>query len=178
MGFLLRTMLMWALTWVQGWKLLTQWSWKINFAESTSSELQPTEGEVRRSQQILSTSCSSVDHGREPCPVSSEAASQEGTWDYSAWIRVYALFLEEKLECFRVLKYDIETDGPDEVEISSATPKWSCFEFDVFISFRGEETRKGFTSHMFKELECHGVATFIDIVGLKKGEKSAICSST
>ncbi|KAF3788300.1 hypothetical protein EJ110_NYTH21187 [Nymphaea thermarum] len=72
-------MLMWALTWVQGWKLLAQWSWKINFAESTSSDLQPTEeGLVRRSQQIFSTSCSSVDHGREPCPVSSEAASQEG----------------------------------------------------------------------------------------------------
>lgn len=31
-------------------------------------------------------------------------------WDYSAWVRTYALFLEERLECFRVLKYDIETE--------------------------------------------------------------------
>ncbi|XP_059637520.1 putative clathrin assembly protein At5g57200 isoform X2 [Cornus florida] len=31
-------------------------------------------------------------------------------WDCSAWVRTYALFLEERLECFRVLKYDIETD--------------------------------------------------------------------
>uniref|UniRef100_A0ACD5Z633 Uncharacterized protein n=1 Tax=Avena sativa TaxID=4498 RepID=A0ACD5Z633_AVESA len=30
-------------------------------------------------------------------------------WDCSAWVRTYALFLEERLECFRVLKYDIET---------------------------------------------------------------------
>lgn len=33
-------------------------------------------------------------------------------WDYSAWVRTYALFLEERLECFRVLKYDVETDRP------------------------------------------------------------------
>ncbi|KAH1232122.1 hypothetical protein AAZX31_09G057400 [Glycine max] len=31
-------------------------------------------------------------------------------WDCSAWVRVYALFLEERLECFRVLKYDIESE--------------------------------------------------------------------
>lgn len=31
-------------------------------------------------------------------------------WDYSAWIRSYALYLEEKLECFRVLKYDVEAE--------------------------------------------------------------------
>ncbi|XP_057731962.1 putative clathrin assembly protein At5g57200 [Arachis stenosperma] len=31
-------------------------------------------------------------------------------WDCSAWVRTYALFLEERLECYRVLKYDIESD--------------------------------------------------------------------
>ncbi|KAI9082099.1 hypothetical protein K1719_035839 [Acacia pycnantha] len=31
-------------------------------------------------------------------------------WDCSAWVRTYALFLEEKLECFRMLKYDIEAE--------------------------------------------------------------------
>lgn len=33
-------------------------------------------------------------------------------WDYSAWVRAYALFLEERLECLRVLKYDVETERP------------------------------------------------------------------
>ena len=33
-------------------------------------------------------------------------------WDYSAWVRTYALYLEERLECFRVLKYDVESDPP------------------------------------------------------------------
>ncbi|KAL9255139.1 putative clathrin assembly protein [Drosera capensis] len=33
-------------------------------------------------------------------------------WDYSSWVRAYALYLEERLECFRVLKYDFETERP------------------------------------------------------------------
>ncbi|KAE9595415.1 hypothetical protein Lal_00031276 [Lupinus albus] len=31
-------------------------------------------------------------------------------WDCSAWVRTYASFLEERLECFRILKYDIEAE--------------------------------------------------------------------
>ncbi|XP_008799224.2 putative clathrin assembly protein At2g01600 isoform X2 [Phoenix dactylifera] len=31
-------------------------------------------------------------------------------WDCSAWVRSYALFLEERLECFRILKYDVEAE--------------------------------------------------------------------
>ncbi|KAJ0961299.1 hypothetical protein J5N97_000705 [Dioscorea zingiberensis] len=38
--------------------------------------------------------------------------SSPNAWDYSAWVRSYALFLEERLECFRMLKYDVETDPP------------------------------------------------------------------
>ncbi|KAI4335671.1 hypothetical protein L6164_014299 [Bauhinia variegata] len=38
--------------------------------------------------------------------------SSPNAWGYSAWVRAYALFLEERLECFRVLKYDVEIDRP------------------------------------------------------------------
>lgn len=38
--------------------------------------------------------------------------SSPNAWDYSAWVRSYALYLEERLECFRVLKFDVETDRP------------------------------------------------------------------
>ncbi|KAJ1425384.1 Phosphoinositide-binding clathrin adaptor, domain 2 [Sesbania bispinosa] len=31
-------------------------------------------------------------------------------WDCSAWVRTYALFLEERLECFQILKYDVEAE--------------------------------------------------------------------
>jgi hypothetical protein len=38
--------------------------------------------------------------------------SSAEAWDYSAWVRNYALYLEERLESFRVLKYDVEKDPP------------------------------------------------------------------
>ncbi|KAL7239663.1 hypothetical protein ACSBR2_005536 [Camellia fascicularis] len=38
--------------------------------------------------------------------------SSPNAWDYSAWVRTYALFLEERLECFSVLKYDVESERP------------------------------------------------------------------
>ncbi|KAK6151534.1 hypothetical protein DH2020_014169 [Rehmannia glutinosa] len=36
--------------------------------------------------------------------------SSPSAWDYSTWIRTYALYIEECLECFRVLKYDFHRD--------------------------------------------------------------------
>ncbi|GAV88191.1 ANTH domain-containing protein [Cephalotus follicularis] len=46
--------------------------------------------------------------------------SSPNAWDYSAWVRTYALFLEERLECFRVLKYDVETDRPRTKDLDTA----------------------------------------------------------
>uniref|UniRef100_A0ACD6AEC8 Uncharacterized protein n=1 Tax=Avena sativa TaxID=4498 RepID=A0ACD6AEC8_AVESA len=31
-------------------------------------------------------------------------------WDCSAWVRLYAQYLDERVECFKVLKYDVEAD--------------------------------------------------------------------
>ncbi|KAK3159384.1 hypothetical protein QOZ80_2AG0149440 [Eleusine coracana subsp. coracana] len=36
--------------------------------------------------------------------------SSAQAWDYSAWVRNYALYLEERLESFHVLRYDVEKD--------------------------------------------------------------------
>uniref|UniRef100_A0ACD5Z9Z0 Uncharacterized protein n=2 Tax=Avena sativa TaxID=4498 RepID=A0ACD5Z9Z0_AVESA len=36
--------------------------------------------------------------------------SSSEAWDHSAWVRNYALFLEERLESYRVLNYDVEVD--------------------------------------------------------------------
>ncbi|CAD5181065.1 unnamed protein product [Musa acuminata subsp. malaccensis] len=36
--------------------------------------------------------------------------SSSVAWDCSAWVRTYSLFLEERLECFRILRYDIEAE--------------------------------------------------------------------
>ncbi|XP_049931897.1 disease resistance protein RPV1-like isoform X2 [Nymphaea colorata] len=44
-------------------------------------------------------------------------------------------------------------------------------EFDVFLSFRGEDTRKGFTGHLHDGLQERGITTFIDCEKLEKGEE-------
>ncbi|GAB2267408.1 hypothetical protein Dimus_002391 [Dionaea muscipula] len=54
-------------------------------------------------------------------------------WDCSAWVRTYALFLEERLECFRVLKYDIEAErltrpSPGTSKVYSRTRLLGCDE--------------------------------------------------
>lgn len=45
--------------------------------------------------------------------------SSPNAWDYSAWVRTYALYLEERLECFRVLKYDVETERSRTPELNT-----------------------------------------------------------
>jgi hypothetical protein len=45
------------------------------------------------------------------------------------------------------------------------------FKYDVFLSFRGEDTRYGFTSYLKKALDDKGVRTFMDDVELQKGEE-------
>ncbi|TQD73142.1 hypothetical protein C1H46_041326 [Malus baccata] len=43
-------------------------------------------------------------------------------------------------------------------------------EYDVFLSFRGVDTRKGFVSHLYHELwKCQGITTFIDNRELEGG---------
>ena len=50
---------------------------------------------------------------------------------------------------------------------SSSTHRW---DYDVFLSFRGEDTRNNFTGHLYKALRDQGFNTFIDD-SLQKGEE-------
>ncbi|MCI49022.1 TMV resistance protein N-like, partial [Trifolium medium] len=47
------------------------------------------------------------------------------------------------------------------------------FTYDVFISFRGEDTRFGFTGHLMAALNRRGIHTFTDYVTLLQGEEIA-----
>ncbi|KAJ7975389.1 Resistance protein [Quillaja saponaria] len=52
-------------------------------------------------------------------------------------------------------------------------PSSTCIQtwvYDVFLSFRGEETREGFTGNLYNTLHQRGVRTFIDDEKLKRGE--------
>nr|BCM78833.1 candidate crown gall disease resistance protein 4 [Malus hybrid cultivar] len=50
----------------------------------------------------------------------------------------------------------------------SSTPSWT---YDVFLSFRGEDTRTNFTDHLYHAFVRHGINTFIDYRELPTGEK-------
>ncbi|CAN6564246.1 unnamed protein product [Malus baccata var. baccata] len=59
--------------------------------------------------------------------------------------------------------------GHEASSLSSSKPElWS---YDVFLSFRGEDTRNGFTSHLHEALKDRGYDVFIDEDGLKRGEE-------
>ncbi|KAK9992682.1 hypothetical protein SO802_027667 [Lithocarpus litseifolius] len=47
----------------------------------------------------------------------------------------------------------------EEASSSSSTCRW---KYDVFLSFRGEDTRSGFTTYLYKALEQKGINIFMD----------------
>ncbi|CAN6565183.1 unnamed protein product [Malus baccata var. baccata] len=50
---------------------------------------------------------------------------------------------------------------------SSSCPGW---KYDVFINFRGEDTRRGFVSHLYNALAKKPINAFIDAERLRKGD--------
>ena len=51
---------------------------------------------------------------------------------------------------------------------SSFLYRWT---YDVFLSFRGEDTRTGFTGNLYNTLHQRGIHTFVDDEGLRRGEE-------
>ena len=50
---------------------------------------------------------------------------------------------------------------------SSSTAQW---KYDVFISFRGEDTRNNFMDHLYNALIVKGINTFRDDEKLERGK--------
>ena len=50
---------------------------------------------------------------------------------------------------------------------SSFTPQW---KYDVFLSFRGKDTRNNFTDHLYFALKQKGILTFRDDEKLERGK--------
>ncbi|KAL8258450.1 hypothetical protein R6Q59_030491 [Mikania micrantha] len=53
------------------------------------------------------------------------------------------------------------------MESSSSSPSWN---HDVFLSFRGDDTRKNFVDHLYTALVQHGIRTYKDDETLARGE--------
>lgn len=49
---------------------------------------------------------------------------------------------------------------------SYVPPHW---KYDVFLSFRGEDTRTTFTDHLYHQLVWRGIRTFRDDLGIERG---------
>ncbi|RXH68969.1 hypothetical protein DVH24_031302 [Malus domestica] len=52
---------------------------------------------------------------------------------------------------------------------ASSSSSGSPWKYDVFLNFRGEDTRRCFVSHLYKALNQKAINTFIDAEGLRKG---------
>ncbi|KAI3803945.1 hypothetical protein L1987_32111 [Smallanthus sonchifolius] len=50
------------------------------------------------------------------------------------------------------------------------TTSHPCFSYDVFLSFRGEDTRKTFTDHLYAALKQAGIRTFRDDDAMDRGK--------
>ena len=50
---------------------------------------------------------------------------------------------------------------------SSSAPQW---KYDVFLSFRGEDTRNSFTDHLYVALKQKGIVIFRDKENLERGK--------
>ncbi|KAL2967712.1 hypothetical protein AAZX31_16G190100 [Glycine max] len=55
----------------------------------------------------------------------------------------------------------------------AATTRSLASFYDVFLSFRGEDTRRGFTGYLYKALHDRGIYTFIDDQELRRGDEIA-----
>ncbi|MED6207260.1 hypothetical protein PIB30_034164 [Stylosanthes scabra] len=56
---------------------------------------------------------------------------------------------------------------------SSSSSFNHAYKYDVFISFRGEDTRYGFTGYLYEALSNKGIHAFIDDEELQKGDEIA-----
>ncbi|KAL6131372.1 hypothetical protein ACLB2K_069748 [Fragaria x ananassa] len=59
-----------------------------------------------------------------------------------------------------------KVDTQVEASTSGSAFPW---KYDVFLSFRGEDTRKGFTDHLYDKLRWRGIRTFRDDPELERG---------
>jgi hypothetical protein len=55
--------------------------------------------------------------------------------------------------------------------LSSSIPPW---KYDVFLSFRGEDTRNSFTDHLYATLKYKGIKTFRDEEKLERGKSISL----
>ncbi|XP_056166695.1 LOW QUALITY PROTEIN: uncharacterized protein LOC115684564 [Syzygium oleosum] len=97
------------------------------------------------------------------------AAADQMPWDY------YPDHNEVSLRSFDEGRGSIAASAEEITPaISGAVGESNCpYRYDVFLSFRGEDTRSGFAGHLHAALDQRGIAAFMDEEELRKGEEIA-----
>lgn len=89
-------------------------------------------------------------------------------YDITTWGNCAVLFLK-----FHIYRDDAELIEEIVQCVFNKLIGWSSFEggwkYDVFLNFRGEDTRKSFSSHLYKALYQKRINTFMDDEELRKG---------
>ncbi|XP_028808035.1 TMV resistance protein N [Neltuma alba] len=62
------------------------------------------------------------------------------------------------------------SQGGSSSNSSNSNSTQRTWKYDIFLSFRGEDTRKGFTGHLYRALDSSGFKVFIDDEELERGE--------
>ncbi|XP_024009405.1 toll/interleukin-1 receptor-like protein isoform X2 [Eutrema salsugineum] len=75
----------------------------------------------------------------------------------------------KKLSCFKSKVKSLRLFESRSSLSSSSSSSFTPKRFDVFLSFRGADTRKNFVSFLYKELEAKGIRTFKDDKELVRG---------
>ena len=63
------------------------------------------------------------------------------------------------------------SSAPKIMASTSTTSIQKRFKYDVFISFRGEDTRKNFVDHLYQALNDKGIYTYKDDEKIQKGKR-------
>ncbi|XP_058113950.1 putative clathrin assembly protein At5g35200 isoform X3 [Magnolia sinica] len=103
--------------------------------------------------------------------------SSPNAWDYSAWVRTYALYLEERLECFRILKYDVETEhtvAGESVKLYSAINDGTLNLVDKFFEMQKHEAVRALDIYRKAGHQAEKLSEFYEIckgLSLLRGQK-------
>jgi hypothetical protein len=79
----------------------------------------------------------------------------------------FALHKYPPLNSSSLSPFSVQSNSTTRSTSSSSKTSW---DHDVFLSFRGEDTRKNFTDHLYTALKQVGICTFRDDEGLARGE--------
>ncbi|KAI3724263.1 hypothetical protein L2E82_36034 [Cichorium intybus] len=82
----------------------------------------------------------------------------------TAWLKVSVSGLHQRFDLIGSVKHT-------SMASSSTSSIPNSYMYDVFLSFRGEDTRKNFVDHLYNALERQSIHTFKDDERLGKGKK-------